>query len=88
MPIFKHGGHTFEIRLTGSGEETVLYDGEPASSRTSRFGTTHEFSVKEGEETVSYVVEVKPKGGKILGTMFGTAPKVTVFRNEQKIYSS
>ena len=27
MPIFKHGGHTFEIRLTRSGEETVLYDG-------------------------------------------------------------
>lgn len=88
MPVFKYGGHTFEIKITRSGEETVLYDGEPVSSKMTRFGGTHEFSVKEGEEIVSYMVRVQPKGGKILGTMFGTSPKVTVFRNGENIYTS
>ena len=88
MPMFKYGGHNFEIRITRSGEETVLYDGEPVSSKMTRFGGTHEFSMKEDDEMVSYIVKVQPKGGKLLGTMFGTSPKVTVTRNGQQIYTS
>lgn len=88
MPIFKHGGHNFEIKITRSGEETVLYDGDPVSSKITRTGGTHKFSVNEEGETVSYMVKVAPKGGKILGTMFGTSPKITVFRNGQQIYES
>lgn len=86
--MFKHGGHNFEVKISRSGEETVLYDGEPVSSKITRTGGTHEFSVKEEDEMVSYMVKVAPKGGKILGTMFGGAPKVTVFRNGQQIYES
>lgn len=88
MPIFKYGGHNFEIKITPAGEETVLYDGEPVSSKMTRLGGTHEFSVKEEKEMVSYKVKIQPKGGKLLGVMFGTSPKVTVERNGENIYTS
>jgi len=50
---------------------------------------THDFSVNEEGKDVAYQVKVKPKTGmfgKITG--FSLGPRVEVFRNGKKIYSS
>jgi len=96
MPIIKYGDHNIEVRFEIGGAQTVLYDGEAVSSRmpdTAQFtpfasGMTHSFSVEEGGDTVVYDVQVKPRGllGKLGG--IGVLPRVEVFRNGKKIYSS
>jgi hypothetical protein len=91
MPIIKYGNHIIDVRLEQSGEETVTYDGELMSSKMSTFGATHKFSVKEEGQDVAYEVKVKPKGGllgKVTGIGMSFAPKVEVFREGKKIYSS
>jgi hypothetical protein len=65
-----------------------FYDGEVVSSKISRgFKSTHSFSVKEDGEDVSYEVKVGVKG--LFSPLPGRIrPKIEVFRNGKKIYSS
>ncbi len=92
MPFVKYGNHTIEIRLGSGGQEDVFYDGDPVSSRMTRATkSTHQFSVEEENENVTYEVKIGIRGG-LLGMITGygvmRAPKIEVYRNGKKIYSS
>jgi len=59
MRTIYQGGHIIQVD-TGC-VERVYYDGRLVSSKVSFAGTTHIFSVKEGEEHVQYEVEIRSR---------------------------
>lgn len=88
MVFVKYGKHTIEVRLGSHGEEDIFYDGEVVSSKISGGRkSAHSFSVKEDGEDVIYDVKLGIKGlfSPIPGRL---RPKIDVFRNGKKIYSS
>ena len=91
MPVVQFGNHTIEIKFERNGEEAIYYDARIVSSKMSTFGGTHNFSVNEDGKDIAYKVQIKPKGGilgKITGMGMSFAPKVEVFREGNRIYTS
>ena len=51
-----HNGNQIEVHNSMMGKETILYNGEEMSSKSSFFGARHEFWVIEDDEDVKYEV--------------------------------
>ncbi len=76
-----HNGHRIEFRNQSlTGKETVLYDGNIVSQKSTIGGTIHLFKVTEESEEVNYEVEVNLK-------WHGLGATTTVRRNGIVIFT-
>ena len=58
--LFLNGNNTIEIHNSWLGKETIKYNGEIMSQKSSFWGATHDFVVRENEEElVDYSVSLK-----------------------------
>ena len=82
MKTIISNGHKIEVQESSpTALERVLYDGKEVSSKRAMFGATHTFNVQEGNEDVSYEVEVG------VGNLLPPRPYTTVRRNGRIIFT-
>lgn len=74
---FFHEGNEIAVHNNLLGVETVKYNGEKMTSHFSLFGSTHNFSVLENNETANY--QIKIAMSMMLGVTF------SIWRNEKAL---
>ena len=58
LTYFTGDHHRIDITNSWLGDEKIYYDGDLVSRRTSVFGSTHEFWVRENNEQVRYLIHI------------------------------
>lgn len=61
LTYFTEDRHRLDITNSWLGEEKIYYDGLLVSRNASILGSTHEFTVMEKEEKVSYRIQIEFK---------------------------